>query len=63
MLSMDKVSKTIWMYNRLFLCQKSHFQVRTSFRGFFLTMALADVNDGGTSYMGISPGRTRPCMH
>ncbi len=26
-------------------------------------MALHDVNDGGTPYMGISPGRTRPCTH
>ncbi len=26
-------------------------------------VALADVNDGGTPYMGISPGRTRPCTH
>ncbi len=22
-----------------------------------------DVNDGGTPYMGISPGRARPCTH
>ncbi len=29
----------------------------------FLIMALADVNDGGIPYMGISPGRTRPCTH
>ncbi len=27
---------------------------------FFSTVALADV---GTPYMGISPGRTRPCTH
>ncbi len=26
-------------------------------------IALADVNNGGTTYMGISPGRTRPCTH
>ncbi len=26
-------------------------------------MALHDVNEGGTPYMGISPGRTRPCTH
>ncbi len=26
-------------------------------------MVLADVNDSGTPYMGISPGRTRPCTH
>ncbi len=29
----------------------------------FFIMALADVNDGGFPYMGISPGRTRPCTH
>ncbi len=29
----------------------------------FFIVALADVNDGGTPYMGISPGRTRPCTH
>ncbi len=27
-------------------------------RVFFLIMALADANDGGTPYMGTSPGRT-----
>ncbi len=26
-------------------------------------MALADINDSGTPYMGISSGRTRPCTH
>ncbi len=31
-------------------------------RVFFMIMALADVNNGGT-YMGISPGRVRPCTH
>ncbi len=46
-----------------FLCQKSHFRARTSFEDFFFIVALADVNDGGTPYMGISPGRTRPCTH
>ncbi len=57
MLSMDKVSK------KKFLCQKSHFRVRTSFVEFFSIVVLNDVNDGGTPYMGISPGRTRPCTH
>ncbi len=61
MLSMDKVSKQKnWTYNRVFLCQKSHFRVRTSFGEFFSIVVLDDVNDGGTPYMGISPGRTRP---
>ncbi len=47
----------------VFLCQKSHFRVRTSFGKFFSIVVLDDVNDGGTPYMGISPGRTRPCTH
>ncbi len=64
MLSMDKVKKkNVWMYNRLFLCQKSHFRVRTSFGEFFSILVLDDVNDGVTPYMGISPGRTRPYRH
>ncbi len=32
-------------------------------RVFFLVVALADLNEGGTPYMGISPGRTCPCTH
>ncbi len=65
MLSMDKVSKKKIgrTYNRVFLCQKSHFRVRTSFGEFFSIVVLDDVNDGGTPYMGISPERTRPCTH
>ncbi len=55
--------KMFWTYNRVFLCQKSHFRVRTSFGEFFSIVVLDDVNDGGTPYMGISPGRTRPCTH
>ncbi len=38
--------------------KKSSFRVRTCFRKFFSIMALADINDGGTPYMGISPGKT-----
>ncbi len=30
---------------------------------FFSIVVLDDVNDSGTPYMGISPGRTRPCTH
>ncbi len=30
---------------------------------FFSIMALPDVMRGGTPYMGISPGRARPCTH
>ncbi len=47
--------KIFWTYNRVFLCQKSHFRVRTSFGEFFSIVVLNDVNDGGTPYMGISP--------
>ncbi len=32
-------------------------------RVFFSIVALADINEGGTPYMGISPGRARPCTH
>ncbi len=64
MLSMDKVSKKkIWKYDWVFLWQKSYFRVRTSFGKIFSIKALADVNDGGTPYMGISPGRKCPCTH
>ncbi len=61
MLSMDK--KKNWTYNRVLLCQKSHFRICTSFGEFFSIVVLYDVNDGGTPYMGISPGRTHPCTH
>ncbi len=38
MLSMDKVQKKKnWTYNRVFLCQKSHFRIRTSFGEFFFS--------------------------
>ncbi len=63
MLSMDKVSKKIFGHITVFLCQKSHFRVRTSFGEFFSIVVLDDVNDGGTPYMGISPRRTRPYTH
>ncbi len=59
----QSLKKMFWMYNRVFLCQKSHFRVRTSFGEFFSIVVLDDVNDGGTPYMGISPGRTRPYTH
>ncbi len=32
-------------------------------RRVFSIVALADVNEGGTPYMGISPGRTHACTH
>ncbi len=53
---LDSHAKLCWV----FLCQISHFRVRTSFGEFFSIVVLDDVNDGGTPYMGISPGRTRP---
>ncbi len=43
--------------------KKSYFWVRTSFGEFLSIVALANVNEGGTPYMGISPRRTRPCRH
>ncbi len=49
--------KKNWKYNRVFLCQKSHFRIHTSFGEFFSIVVLYDVNDGGTPYMGISPGK------
>ncbi len=64
MLSMDKVSKNdleVWQsisVPKSFLPGSYKFQ-----KVFFSIIALADVNEGGTPYMGISPGRTRPCMH
>ncbi len=63
MLSMDNVSKNDWKYDRVFLWQKSSFRICISFGKFFSIMALVDVNDGGTPYMGISPGKVRPCTH
>ncbi len=42
---------------------KKNFRVRTSFGEFFSIVVLDDVNDGGTPYMGISPGRTRQYRH
>ncbi len=47
----------------VFLCQKSYYRVRTSFGVFFSIVALDDVNEGGTPYMGISPRRAHPCTH
>ncbi len=58
-----KKTKNNLEYTRVFLCQKSHFWVRTSFKEFFSNVALSDVKDGGTLYMGISPGRTHPCTN
>ncbi len=61
MLSMDKVSKNdleVWLsisMVKIFLPYK--------FQKVFSIMALADVNDSWTPYMGISSGRTRPCTH
>ncbi len=43
----------------VFLSQKAYFWVRTSLGEFFFIMALDVINEGGTPYMGISPGRAR----
>ncbi len=56
----QSLKKNFWTYNRVFLCQNSHFRVRTSFGEFFSIVVLDDVNDGGTPYMGISPGKNAP---
>ncbi len=52
MLSMDKVS-----------VPKISLPGSYKFRRVFLIVVLDEVNDGGTPYMGISPGRTRPYTH
>ncbi len=31
----QSLKNNFWTYNRVFLCQKSHFRVHTSFRVFF----------------------------
>ncbi len=64
MLSMDKVSKNFFGGITEYFCAKNltsgFVQVSESF---FSIVVLDDVNDGGIPYMGISPGRTRPCTH
>ncbi len=68
MLRMDKVSKKQFGHIAEYFCGKNlnygtRFCKCTSFGKFFSIMALADVKEGGTPYMGISPGRVRPCTH
>ncbi len=58
-----KLQKTIWTYNREFMCQKSYFRVHTSFVELFSILDLHDINECGTPYMGISSRRTRPCTN
>ncbi len=36
----QSLKKKMWTYNRVFLCQKSHFWVRTSFGEFFSIVVL-----------------------
>ncbi len=57
----DSWTKLKKIFGRItvFLWQKSHFRIRTSFGDFFSIVVLYDVDDGGTPYMGIS----RPCTH
>ncbi len=54
MLSLSKVSKN----NLEYFCAKNLTFMFVQVSEFFLIMALADANDGGTPYMGTSPGRT-----
>ncbi len=53
------------LFGRLtvFLCQKSYSWKWILCICQFSIMALAYVNDGGTPYMGISPGRAHLCTH
>ncbi len=59
MLSMDKVSKN----NLEFFFAKNLTSGFVQVSEFFSIVALHDVNEGGTPYMDISPGRMRPCTH
>ncbi len=59
----QSLKKKFGCITEYFCGKKSHFRIRTSFGEFFSIVVLDDVNDGGTPYMGISPGRTRPCTH
>ncbi len=58
MLSMNKVSKTIWSYNSISVAKIS-LPGWYKFRRVVSIVAL-DVNDGGTPYKGIFSGTTRP---
>ncbi len=64
MLSMDIVSKKLFGCITEYFCAKNltsgFVQVSESF---FSIVDLHDINEGGTPYMGISPGRTCPCTH
>ncbi len=51
-----------WTYNSISV-PKSHFRVRTSFREFFFDCCSWWRKRRWNSLYGISPGRTRPCMH
>ncbi len=59
MLSMDKFKKKFGRITEYF-CAKISLPDSYKFRRVFSIVVLDDVNDGGTPYMGISPGRTRP---
>ncbi len=63
MLSMDKVSKQDFGRITEYFCAKNLTSGFVQVSEFFSIVVLDDVNDGGTPYMGISPGRTRPCTH
>ncbi len=63
MLSMAKVSKNDLEVWQSISVPKILLPGSYKFWKVFSIIALADVNEGGTPYMGISPGRTRPCTH
>ncbi len=60
MLSMDKLKKKQFGCMTEYFCAKN---LTSGFGEFFSIVALHDVNEGGTPYMGISPRRTRPYTH
>ncbi len=62
MLSMDKVSKKKFGRITEYFCAKNLTSGFVQVSEFF-SIVLDDVNDGGTPYMGISPGRTCPYRH
>ena len=52
--------KIFWTNNGEFLCRKSYFRVGTSFSWVFFDRGSNDVDQSGTPYMSISPGKARP---
>ncbi len=63
MLSMDKVSNFFGRITEYFCAKNLTSGFVQVLESFFSIVVLDDVNDSGTPYMGISPGRTRPYRH